>query len=115
MKKKIVKKSAKKVVKKVTKKTVKKTVKKAVKAVKKVKPIGRVTHFFDKIKVAIVKFEKPMKVGATVVFRGKDQDFEVTIGSMQHDHKPITVAPKGKEVGIKIGKKVKEGFEVFTK
>ena len=99
------------------KKTVKKTAKKAPakKVTKKavVKPIGKVTHFYGEIKVAIVKFNKPVKVGAEIRFQGSTYDFKQKIASMQFDHAPITVAKKGKEVGIKVGKKVREGDEIF--
>jgi len=32
------------------------------------KPIGQVTHFYGGLKVAIVKFKKPVKVGSGVYF-----------------------------------------------
>ena len=106
---------------KTKKKIVKKTVKKAARPAKKiglkkvavVKPIGTVTHFFTAIKVAIVKFKQPVKVGATVAFRGATTDFKQKIVSMQYDHKEISAAPKGKEVGMKVGKRVREGDEVY--
>ena len=99
--------------KKAVKKSVK-AVKKAVKAPKVEKPIGIVTHFFGKINVAIVKFKKPIKVGLAIAFRGAHTDFSQKISSMQFDHQPITVAKKGKEVGIKVAKKVREGDEIFA-
>ncbi len=95
-------------------KAAKKAVKKA--AVKKVaapKPVGVVTHYFAKIKVAIIKFKQPVKVGTEVALRGATTDFNHKIASMQFDHKPISVAKKGQEVGIKVGKRVREGDEIF--
>src|SRR5262249_2228718 len=55
------------------------------------KPVGKVTHFFGNIEVAIVKFNKPVKVGARVEFKGATTDFSETIKSMQFDHKPIAI------------------------
>ena len=103
-----IKKKVKKVVKKVAKKT---TTKKM--PMKVEKPIGVVTHFYGNIKVAIVKFKQPFKVGSKLCFCGATTDFDQTVKSMQYDHKEIAVAPKGKEVGIKVGKRVREGDEVF--
>jgi translation elongation factor EF-1alpha len=77
------------------------------------KPIGAVTHFYRAIKVAIVKFKKPVRVGARIRFKGATTDFTETVKSMQYDHKPISVAPKGKQIGIKVGKRVREGDSVF--
>lgn len=78
------------------------------------KPIGKVTHFFDKIGVAIVKFNKGIEVGEKVKFKGATTDFEETIKSMQFDHKAISAAKKNQEVGIKVKEKVREGDSVFA-
>lgn len=77
------------------------------------KPVGVVTHYFSNIKVGIVKFKQPVKKGATVSFRGATTDFTQALDSMQYDYKAITVAPKGREVGIKVKKRVREGDELF--
>ncbi len=101
--------------KKVVKKS-KKPAKKAVKPVQKVKqakPIGVVTHFYGGIKVAIVKFKKPMKRGAVIKIKGATTGFEQAIKSMQYDHADIATAKKGQEVGMKVNKKVRKGDEIF--
>ena len=98
------------------KKVIKKKViakKAVVKQAKANKPVGVVTHFYTAIKVAIVKFKQPVKVGATLGFRGATTDFNQKVASMQFDHKPLTTAPKNKEVGMKVSKRVREGDEVF--
>ncbi len=77
------------------------------------KPIGAVTHFYGDLKVAIVKFKQPVKVGVRLHFKGATTDFEDVVKSMQYDHAAIDAAPKGKEVGIKVKDKVREGDEVF--
>lgn len=107
---------------KIKKKIVKKAVKKKVtakKVTKKVlakpanKPIGVVTHYFAKIKVAIVKFKQPVKIGSKFGFRGATTNFDQIISSMQFDHKPVLVAKKGAEIGIKVNKRVREGDELL--
>lgn len=80
---------------------------------KEPKPIGKITHYFDKIKVAIVKFNKKVSVGETVRFRGMHTDFVQKIDSMQYEHESIKSAAKGKEVGIKVKKKVHETDKVY--
>jgi putative protease len=77
------------------------------------KPIGEVTHYYSNLEVAIVKFNKPVEVGAKVRFKGATTDFEETISSMQYDHKPIDKAKKGQEVGIKVREKVRQGDKVY--
>ena len=77
------------------------------------KPIGEVTHYYDKIGVAVVKFSKAVKVGNEIQFKGAHTDFAQTISSMQFDHKSIESAKKGEEVGMKVEEHVKEGDKVF--
>ncbi len=105
------------------KRTVKKIIKKTKKVVKKkvvakknslsIKPIGLVTHFYSQISVAIIKFNKPLAAGTQVHFKGHSTDFIQIIESMQYDHKPLTKAPKGKEIGTKVDQKVREGDMVL--
>ncbi len=78
------------------------------------KPIGAVTHFYTAIKVAIVKFKVPVKVRSKIRFKGATTDFAQTIESMQYDHKPVTVAKKSREIGIKAKKRVREGDLVYS-
>ena len=117
VKKKIVKKAGKKgpAKKAAVKSSKKKAVVKAVaaKTQQKLKPVGVVTHYFAAIKVAIVKFKEQVSVGAEVGFRGATTDFDQKISSMQFDHKPVEIAKKGKEMGIKVSKRVREGDSVF--
>ncbi len=80
---------------------------------KKMELVGVVTHFFTSIKVAIIKFKKPVATGVQIGFRGATTEFNQALTSMQYDHKVITRALKGKEVGVKVPKRVREGDEVF--
>jgi hypothetical protein len=124
-KKKAPKKPARKAVKKIIKPKAKKPAKKAVKKTKKAtpakskkttptpKPIGIVTHYYTHIKVGIIKFKSPIKVGSNIRIKGATTDFVQKIDSLQYDHKPVKVAPKGKLIGIKLKKRVREHDQVF--
>ena len=95
-------------------KKAKRTTKKAVActAVKKNKPIGTVTHFYNEISVAIVRFKENVPLGTVLYFKGATTDFKHPVKSMQYDHQPVTIAPKGKQIGIKVPKRVREGDNV---
>lgn len=80
---------------------------------KEPKPIGEVKHYYGGIGVAVIKFSKAVKVGDTVRIKGATTDFEETISSMQYNHKNLESAAKGKEVGVKISQKVREGDKVY--
>ncbi len=77
------------------------------------KPIGEVIHYYDHIGVAVVRFNRGVKVGETVNFKGAHADFSQTISSIQHEHQSIESAKKGQEVGIKVDEKVKKGYKVY--
>lgn len=101
-----------------TKKTIKKKAapKKKVVAKKKVaveKPIGKVSHYFDNIKVAAIKLKASLKKGDTIRIEGGTMVIKVKISSMQKNHKPVASAKAREEIGIKISKKVREGYRVF--
>lgn len=80
---------------------------------KQPKPIGAVTHYYGGISVAIVKFNKAVKAGVEVCFKGATTDFTQKLESMQYEHKDIASAKKGQEVGIKVSEKVREGDELY--
>jgi len=75
--------------------------------------IGKVTHYFGKIGVAVVKLTAPLSLGDTVHFRGTSTDFTQTVDSMQIEHKPVQEVKAGEEVAIKVGARVREGDEVY--
>ncbi len=79
----------------------------------KEKEIGEVTHYYSHLEVAIVKFNRKVKVGEAVHLKGATTDFVLTIGSIQFDHKDIEEAKPGQEVGIKVSEKVRQGDKVF--
>ena len=81
---------------------------------KKEKQIGEVVHFFSNIKVAVIKLSAPLVVGDTIhIVGGEKTDFEQPVESMQMEHDKIEKAKKGQEVGLKVKKKVREGYKVF--
>mgnify|MGYP001591397321 CR=1 FL=1 len=79
------------------------------------KLIGKITHYYNSIGVAIIELTDSLKVGDTIQIKGKNTDFEQTVDSMQIEHEPIESAKKGDVIGIKTSQKVKEGDEVFLK
>ncbi len=77
------------------------------------KEIGRITHFFSKIGVAVVELSGTLSIGDKVLIKGPGTEFEQEIRSMQIEHKPIQTAKKGQSIGLKVDQKVHENDVVF--
>lgn len=77
------------------------------------KPVGEVTHYYGNLGVAIVKFNQDLMTGKNVTFQGVTTDFSQDISSVELDHKSMMMAPKDKEVGVKVKNKVREGDKVY--
>lgn len=77
------------------------------------KKVGKVTHFYDKLGVAVVKLDADLKVGDQIKVVSGDDEFTQTVESMQVDHKPIESAKKGDEAGLKLDQEAKRGAKLF--
>lgn len=76
--------------------------------------VGSVSHYYDKIGVAVVELTGDLKVGDTIKFsRGGEELFIQKVSSMQMEHQSIDAAEKGQAIGLKTDKEVKDGAEVF--
>jgi len=78
------------------------------------KPIGRITHYYSNLSVAIIELTGgDLKVGEMIHIRGKHTDFTQTVDSIQIEHQSVPQAKKGQVVGIKVEEKVREHDQVF--
>lgn len=76
-------------------------------------PVGKVTHYFDRIGVAVLELAEAIRVGDTLHFHGHTADFKQTVDSLQVDHKPVTEGKPGQEVAMQVTQKVHEHDKVF--
>ena len=77
------------------------------------KHIGEVTHWYDKIQVAVLKLKSVLKVGDKLKIKHGQKSFEHPVDSMQVDHQPVESAKKGDEVAIKLLEKAREGALIY--
>ena len=75
--------------------------------------IGRVTHFYNKIGVAIVELSDSLLVGDTIHISGHTTNLTQKIDSIQIEHQNIEKAEKGQEIGIKVTDEVRVKDLVF--
>ncbi len=85
-----------------------------IKKTKANKPIGKITHYFSNINVAVIKLSGSLKNGDTInITGGENTDFSQKINSIEIDHKKVKTAGKGKSIGLKVKEKVRDGYKVF--
>jgi len=78
------------------------------------KLIGKVTHYFTNIGVAVVEItDGSLKKGEKIKLKGATSDFEQVADSMQVEHESVDVAKKGEAVGLKVEQQAREGDEVY--
>jgi len=77
------------------------------------KKIGKVTHYYDKIGVAVIDLTQGLKVGDNIKFVHKDNEFTQAVDSLQIDHKSVKSVKKGDSLGLKVDQPVKTGAEVY--
>lgn len=76
--------------------------------------IGKISHYFDKIGVAVVEVEdESLSVGDNIKIIGHGQEIDQVVESMQIEHEAVQTAEKGMSVGMKVTEPVKKDAEVF--
>lgn len=76
--------------------------------------LGVVSHYYDHLGVAVIDLDKTIKVGDKIKFVKHGEDlFQQEVSSIQEEHKQVETAGKGKAVGLKVDKKVRDGVEVY--
>jgi len=77
--------------------------------------VGRITHYFSKIDVAVIELKAALSVGETIAVKGPTTDFEQNVDSMQIEHKNVQRAEAGQSIGLKVMQRVRETDVVYKK
>lgn len=64
--------------------------------------IGTITHFYQKISVAVVALTGTLRVGDTILFEAMDGTQTHILDSMEINRNPVFAAGRGDDIGIKI-------------
>ncbi len=75
--------------------------------------IGEVTHFYDRLSVAVLKLTEPVCVGDVLHLLGHHTDFRQRVESLQIEHQEVIEAGPGQDVAVKVAQKVHPGDAVF--
>ena len=75
--------------------------------------IGKVTHFYDKLGVAVVKLTDKLSTGYKIKVVKGDNEFTDVVVSMQINQESVSSAKAGEEVAVMISKVAKDGSIVY--
>lgn len=75
--------------------------------------IGKITHYFGHIGVAVIELSDTLKVGDTIRIVGGETDFNQTVDSMEIERQKIQTAKAGDSIGLKVSQKIREGYKVY--
>ena len=76
--------------------------------------IGTVTHYFDRIGVAVVLLENELFIDDWILFYGPNTDLEQQVLSMQINHQAVEQGLPGEEIAIQVDDVVRAGDEVYV-
>lgn len=77
------------------------------------KGVGKVTHYYDKIGVAVIELTGVLNKGDKIKIKSDSGEFEQEIKSMQIEHKTIEKAKKGQSIGLKVKEPVRKNDIVY--
>lgn len=77
------------------------------------KLIGKITHYFGHLGVAVIELSEELDAGDTIRVVGGQTDFTQQVDSMEVEHEKVQQAKSGDSVGLKIQEKVREGYKVY--
>lgn len=77
------------------------------------KKVGVISHYYNKINVAIVELEDTLNSGDTIEISGPKTNIQQTVDSMQIEHKDVKTAKKGQSIGLLVSQPVRENDVVY--
>ncbi|MCL4529899.1 MAG: hypothetical protein M1282_10860 [Chloroflexi bacterium] len=64
--------------------------------------VGRVTHFYNHLCVAVLSLKIGLKIGDTIHILGHQTDFTQRVNSMEIEHHNVVLVKPGEDVAIKV-------------
>ena len=77
------------------------------------KPVGVITHYYDRIGVGVLRLAEPIRVGDMIRVKKGDTEFTQKIVSMQINRKQVEKANANDDVAIKVDKPAHEGSRIY--
>jgi len=75
--------------------------------------IGRITHYYNHLNVAVLRLNDNLKLGDKIHILGYSTDLFERVASMEVDHHPVFWVKSGDDVAIKVNEPVHEHDLVY--
>ncbi|MGB2842082.1 MAG: translation elongation factor-like protein [Halobacteriota archaeon] len=77
------------------------------------KAIGRITHYFSGVGVAVVELSDDIKMGDKIRIEGATTSFEQVVESMEIENEKVELATAGQSIGLKVKERVRLHDRVY--
>ena len=77
------------------------------------KLIGKVTHYYNRIAVAVLNLEEGLKMGDEIHIIGHTTDLTQRVESMEVNHRQVQSVGAGADVALAVNGRVRRGDNVF--
>jgi translation elongation factor EF-1alpha len=75
--------------------------------------LGEITHYYNRIGVAVLKLSDTIRVGDMINIVGYTTEFTQRVESLEINHQKVESAGPGDDVALKVWDYVRDGDEVF--
>jgi putative protease len=75
--------------------------------------VGRVSHYYDRIGVAVLDLSGELELGDTIRILGHTTEFTQQVYSMEIEHRKVQSVGPGMDVALKVVEPVHKGDSVF--
>lgn len=75
---------------------------------------GTITHYFPKVRAAVIRIEKTLTNGARIRIQGRETAFTQQVTSLQINRIPVDEGRPGEDVGLEVKKTVAVGDRVLA-
>ncbi len=75
--------------------------------------VGTITHYFPKVRAAVIKLKAELKLGDMLRIKGHTTDLKQLVNSLQIDRVPVDIAKKGQEIGLLVDSRVRQHDTVY--
>jgi putative protease len=77
------------------------------------KEIGQITHYYNRIAVAVLNLQEGLKIGDDIHIVGHTTDFTQRIESLEINHRQVQSVGAGADVALAVDGRVRRGDKVY--